>query len=257
MIFTTSWDDGYAGDMRIAELLDRHHAKGTFYVSPYPQHGCAMLSTEQVKSLDQRHEVGAHTLTHPHLSRIELTNATGEIRDSKQWVEAITGRPCAMFCYPYGDYNTAVRDAVEAAGFRGARTVESYRFTSNDPFQLPASLHIHPFPWRARFTRWWHPFDPLLPLRRRWSTLNALQIPLLARRSWGALARAMFLHALGSGQSFFHLWGHTYELDRYNSWGELDRFLTFISHYPVDHRTNGQLVEDLFTKLHENPPPQR
>ncbi len=67
MIFTTSWDDGYLSDLRIAEILEKYGATGTFYVCPQGQHNQKMLSEKQVLELSKKHEIGAHTILHPHV----------------------------------------------------------------------------------------------------------------------------------------------------------------------------------------------
>ena len=152
MLFTTSWDDGYALDLRIAELLERHGLAGTFYACPTPQHGEGMLAEKDIRALAVRHEIGAHTLTHPHLTKLATHEADREIRESKEWAERVTGKPCTLFCYPYGDRNDEVQTLVRNAGFAGARTTEDLRFDASDPFALPVTLQVTPFPYRRRFS---------------------------------------------------------------------------------------------------------
>jgi peptidoglycan/xylan/chitin deacetylase (PgdA/CDA1 family) len=69
-------------------------------------------------------EIGAHTLTHPWLTRIPLAAAKEEITASKKKLEDWFGRPIDHFCYPYGDWNPAVRDLVQEAGYKTACTTE-------------------------------------------------------------------------------------------------------------------------------------
>lgn len=252
MIFTTSWDDGYAADMRIAQLLERHNATGTFYVCPYKQHNQEMLTNEQIKELDNHHEVGAHSISHHELAYIDIAEASKEISDSKQWIEQITGHQCSVFCYPYGCYNSDVRDAVVAAGFLGARTVKQFHFNATDLFELHTSLHLLP-PWQIKYSRFWRVFKFTSPIRLKWKKLNELQIPLRSRKNWQQLARALFTHALETGEPFFHLWGHAFELDRYDLWDEFDNFLAFVGDHSVTNLTNGQLVQALKKQPSLNP----
>lgn len=242
MIFTTSWDDGYKADLRIADLLDAHGAKGTFYACPQEQHGKIMLTKEEMLRLGARHEIGAHTMTHPRLSRIALAQAEEEINQSRRWVESMVGKECRMFCYPFGDHNDAVVEAVKAAGFIGARTVDKHEFSATDVFRMPTSIQLYPFPWRGRFARWWHPLDPLGPVRANWQDLNRLKIPLRERTSWLRYAKACFSGALERSEPFFHLWGHASEIDRFDLWQALEEFLGFVSSHKVEHVTNGELA---------------
>ena len=245
MIFTTSWDDGYLSDLRIAELLKKYGATGTFYVCPQGQHGQKMLSETQIAELGSHHEVGAHTMTHPRLTRVDASVAKKEIEGSKQWIESIIKKPCTMFCYPCGDYNEATKTMVQNAGFIGARTVQGLQFQEKDMFELPASLHLYPIPIRPKYTRWWHFIDIFGPLRFRWKRLNDIGISFYARRSWQSLARALFLKALENNEQFFHLWGHAHELDGFGLWEELESFLAFVAAHDVVHATNTELVQSL------------
>jgi peptidoglycan/xylan/chitin deacetylase (PgdA/CDA1 family) len=81
------------------------------------------------------HEIGSHTLTHPFLTRISLPQAAEEISASKKRLEDRFGMAVRHFCYPYGDWNPAVRDLVIAAGYDtacttdfGINTAQTHRF---------------------------------------------------------------------------------------------------------------------------------
>lgn len=240
MLFTTSWDDGNALDLKTAALLDRYGCKGTFYVCPK----LSTLSREQIRLLNDRHEVGAHTMTHPYLTTVSREQAVKEIRDSKQWIEEITGQECRMFCYPFGAENSEVEALVRSAGFAGARTIEQIRFEAgSNPWALPTSLHIYPFPWRRRWTKWRDVFDPLNRWRLLRPALKGLELPAGAYRGWLPLAKALFLSALKRDKPLFHLWGHSEEVGRFRMWRDLERFLEFVSNQKkVLHVTNGRLV---------------
>ncbi len=71
------------------------------------------------------HDVGAHTCTHPRLSQIPLDQAREEIFASKARLEDALSRSVRHFCYPFGDWNPAVRDLVREAGFATACTTEA------------------------------------------------------------------------------------------------------------------------------------
>lgn len=80
-----------------------------------------MMDVHQVRDwLAAGHEIGSHTLTHPFLSRIPRGAARREIHDSRKKLEDLFGRPVPHFCYPYGDFDPAVRDLVIEAGYQSA-----------------------------------------------------------------------------------------------------------------------------------------
>ena len=70
------------------------------------------------------HAIGAHTLTHPHLTQVSADRAREEIATSKKKLEDIFGVPIQEFCYPYGDWSPAIRDEVVRAGYTVACTTE-------------------------------------------------------------------------------------------------------------------------------------
>lgn len=242
MLFTTSWDDGYTLDLTVAALLREHGLTGTFYVCPAPQHDRAMLTEQQIRKLSESFEIGAHTLSHSKLSTLTASEAQREIEGSKTWVEQITGKPCTMFCYPKGDCNIAAKTFVKQAGFRGARTTEQWRCSFSDPFAMPISLQVMPFPFRKSFWPPWKVLDPLGPLRANWGELKKNGVPLSARTSWLMMARAYFRHALEKDVPFFHLYGHSHEIERYGLWHDLTEFLEEVKRSGVASVTNGALV---------------
>ena len=97
-----------------------------------------IMDETQIKEwLAAGHEIGSHTLTHPFLTRLSLQRAREEISASKKKLEDRFGRPVQHFCYPYGDWNSAVRDLVIAAGYETACTTEFGVNTSvASPFEL-------------------------------------------------------------------------------------------------------------------------
>ncbi|MHB8625503.1 MAG: polysaccharide deacetylase family protein [Aggregatilineales bacterium] len=234
---TTSWDDGHPLDLRIAELLEKYKLKGTFYVSR--DYMAERLTDADIRALSTRFEIGVHTLTHPKLTQIPLSNAKAEIANSQQWLETLLGNPMNAFCYPRGLYNSEVRTLVAEAGFRVARTVEQFRLDCGADFlSLPTTLHVYPFPlrpvasWRARF----QPIYGALP------HLFRLGLSPAALRSWPALAMALLKRAAAIG-GVWHLWGHSWEIEKYGMWRELEAVFSAASAYPqAQHVTNSELA---------------
>ncbi|MBI3336755.1 polysaccharide deacetylase family protein [Candidatus Peregrinibacteria bacterium] len=245
MLFTTSWDDGYKKDLKVADLLSEYGMTGTFYVCPKIQFKEAMLTKDEIRVLSRTNEIGAHTINHPKLTKIPQAEARKEINESKAWIEDITGKPCTMFCYPYGDHNADIARMVRDAGFRGARTVVPLEFSATDPFTMPTTLQIYPFPWRRRWKRLSHYANPLGHDREYWKKLLHLHLPLKAHFTWLNCAKALFDHALSTRQPWFHLWGHSEELQRYGMWGNLEKFLAFVQRHDIRHVTNAQILESI------------
>ena len=86
-------------------------------------------------------EFGAHTCTHPILSRVASEQElTIEIAGSKRRIEEQLECPVDHFCYPNGsshDFSPAAVAAVQAAGYRTAVTTESgLNYAATDRFRL-------------------------------------------------------------------------------------------------------------------------
>ena len=98
----------------------------------------ALMDAAQVRDwLAAGHEIGAHTLTHPRLTRLPPAQAREEIFASKRMLEDLFGVPVEHFCYPYGDVNAAVRDLVREAGYRTAVTTAlGVNGAEAEPFSL-------------------------------------------------------------------------------------------------------------------------
>lgn len=219
---TTSWDDGDILDKRLSDLLSRYGIKGTFYITK--TYRSQRLLDQDIRDIARVHEMGAHTLTHPDLRILSIEKKRDEIRGSKEWLEELLGSEVKMFCYPKGLYDEAVVKTVKESGFLGARTTQLGCLTSDDPFLIPTTIQVYPFPFRFNYLR-----KLLQPYKQRGPTLRALGVSLSAMHSWLSTAKATFNIALNKGE-VFHLYGHSWEIDKYNMWNDLEKLLQYISH---------------------------
>jgi len=88
--------------------------------------------------------IGAHTCTHPRLSKIPRDRARKEILACKKKLEDRFGQPIEHFAYPFGDYDDAVVEMVREAGFKTAVTMDrGVNDRNTDPFRLKR--------WTARY----------------------------------------------------------------------------------------------------------
>lgn len=95
------------------------------------------LSSKQVKKMYRAGwEIASHTISHPDLTTLDAASLEEEVAGSKQQLERELGIEIVNFCYPAGQYNDAVIAAVEAAGYRGATTVNPGLGEKSMPFEL-------------------------------------------------------------------------------------------------------------------------
>lgn len=82
--------------------------------------------------------IGGHSVTHPALSALSSADLHAEVRGSLDFCRTLTGQGPIGFAYPYGDLNSAVREAVIAAGFAWAcATRRAAVRPDDDRFALP------------------------------------------------------------------------------------------------------------------------
>jgi len=244
MYFTTSWDDGHILDNKLVRLLDKYNIKGTFFLcTNFSQE---QLSTNDIQNISINHEIGAHTVNHPHLSSLNFDEQYKEIVDSKSWLENILNENCDGFCYPSGNYNNASIRAVEKAGFLYARTVKSHLFEIDklNVFEVPTSMHIYPYPFRKKNQTHYLWSDLLCPIRNNKNLKKYIGILGLIHISWFAMAKCLFDYALRNDEKVFHLWGHSWEIEKYGLWNELEMFLKYVSaSNNIKCLTNKEIVE--------------
>ena len=154
-----TFDDGYADNYFHAwPVLRRHGAPATIYLAPEIA-GIDRLSADMIREMqDGGIEFGAHTVTHCHLPSTDDRTAREEIRASREAVEAITGRPCRSFAYPFGKYEPRHVDIVRDAGFESAVTTRKAIAPLDrvDRFQLPRLSMVgqmNRFEFRLTFSR--------------------------------------------------------------------------------------------------------
>jgi hypothetical protein len=234
---TTSWDDGHPLDLRVADLLTRYGLRGTFYVPRSAEN--ETMTGAQLRELGSTFEIGAHTLQHVALPGVGESTAWKEIAGSRAWVEDSTGRPCRMFCPPRGKFSARDLGLIRKAGFAGARTVE---LLSLDFPRFRDGLRILPTTLQA------HPHRPPAYARNalRRGSVRTLWRVLTGGCStdWPRLARSYLGRALARG-GVFHLWGHSWEVERNGQWQRLEEVLAFLGEHArvVPALSNGEVCE--------------
>ncbi len=129
-----SFDDGYLGQYLDAmPILRRQGWAGQLNLKSEGSD----LSTKQVKKMIRAGwEIASHTITHPDLRNISPDQLREELEGSKRQLERDLGVEVPNFCYPAGMYDDEVVAAVEAAGYRGATTVNPGLGRRDMPFEL-------------------------------------------------------------------------------------------------------------------------
>jgi peptidoglycan/xylan/chitin deacetylase (PgdA/CDA1 family) len=253
---TTSWDDGSVHDLKLAELLNKYNVKGTFYIPSYftsqgdkfSAYG-RLLNEEEIQTISQTHEVGGHTFNHTVLKQLSDEKIIYELLENKKRLERITGKTVKMFAYPSGFFDNKISEMVKSVGFSGARTTKKLSNSiGHNPFQLPVSIQVNSFPFRKlnpNHYYWRRLLDPIFGYNK-----EILRFPGLFFRiySWQVFAQTFF-HMCRKNGGYFHFYGHSWEIEKYNLWLELETFLKFITSQPnILFFNNFEIIDTLINE---------
>jgi peptidoglycan/xylan/chitin deacetylase (PgdA/CDA1 family) len=146
-----TFDDGYQNFREHAwPVLAEHHFPATVYLVSgrvgdrsrwLEKEGrdAAMMNASTVRELRAEGVLfGSHTVSHPRLSRLAAEQVRAEVEDSKAALEDLLGESVPHFCYPFGDYDAGVREAVQAAGYHSALTcIRGAANSADNVFEIP------------------------------------------------------------------------------------------------------------------------
>jgi peptidoglycan-N-acetylglucosamine deacetylase len=222
LYITTSWDDGHPLDLRVAELLDKYGLPATFYlplVSKNP-----LLAHSQIREIRKKYEIGAHTITHCDLSRVDDRVARKEIAGCKEQLEQIIDAPCTAFCFPYGHFRRKHIKYVLEAGYRTARTTEL--MSTEVPRVRDGVAILATTAQAVPSTFGVYERNALKRLR----LANLLRCLRYGTSDWVKITEALLTHMVKKG-GVFHLWGHSWEVNDRAQWANVERAFALLAQF--------------------------
>ncbi|MBS1705764.1 MAG: polysaccharide deacetylase family protein [Armatimonadetes bacterium] len=143
MRFVITFDDGYEDNYTNAlPVLREATAPAAIFLISSQIGNEGFLDAGQIDEM-QSHgiEFGAHTVSHPRLADLDRDGCELEVRQSVQEVEAVVGRRCTLFAYPYGkpeQVGEIAPEVVSNAGVELAFTTINGPITAEcDAVRLP------------------------------------------------------------------------------------------------------------------------
>jgi peptidoglycan/xylan/chitin deacetylase (PgdA/CDA1 family) len=165
-----TFDDGFRDAIRYAvPILRARRFTATFFIvagllgrrSEWLADSVADLALADGDTVLQLHrggfQIGAHSMTHPRLSRLSDQDVIGELSRSRAVLEDLLGSTVTHMAYPFGDYDARVRSRAADTGYRSACSVRIGRSAPDDDV-----LGLHRIPISGTDT----PLDFLARLRR-------------------------------------------------------------------------------------------
>lgn len=173
-----SVDDACSSDTRIAKLAKKYNIETIFYWpvelnSLAYDKGYTPLTWYEARQIAKDFEVGSHTITHRHLTKIPTQEAMDEIAHSKEILQKLFDKPITKFCPPRGYTNEELTEYT-------LEIYDSQRLTRGKGL-----VHIHP--------------------------------------NSGANGERPWRDCIDKNTK--ELWCHSWELDKFDLWEELEEFL--------------------------------
>lgn len=145
---TFSFDDGVTQDIRLIEMLDRYGLKATFNINSellgkkgeLERNGKTVrhdkIKPGELGRIYAGHEVAAHTLTHPNLTRLCEAEIIRQVEEDRKNLSRLCGYEVVGMAYPCGGVNNdgRVADIIKKnTGIKYARTITStHAFSAQD-----------------------------------------------------------------------------------------------------------------------------
>lgn len=221
---TFSYDDGVTQDIRLIELMNKYGLKSTFNINSelLGQKGILIrnenrishykVHPEDVKYIYEGHEIAAHTLTHPNLTKQDDQEVIRQVEKDRLNLSELAGYEVVGMAYPCGGTNNDDRVAKiikENTGIKYSRTI-----TLNNSFDLQDNLY------RFNPTAFHLDFDDIMQLGQQFIDLKT------------------------DTPKIFYIWGHSYEMD-YGAdyWVKLEEFFKLISNRDdIFYGTNKEIL---------------
>jgi hypothetical protein len=218
-LITTSWDDGHVMDFKLAELLRKYSLPATFYI-PQTNAERPVMSASQIKTLAKGFEIGGHTLHHVRLRGVNQHLLEREIKGSYTWLAHLLGEEPVSFCFPGGVHDKNAVRYVFDSGYKLARTTQLFSINAFAAGQVTATtLQAYP---HSKFTYAKH-----LTKYKRWNVFYAW----LKKGSQAELSKLAESHLqqINEKGGCFHLWGHSWEIEKYDLWTKVEELFKILS----------------------------
>jgi peptidoglycan/xylan/chitin deacetylase (PgdA/CDA1 family) len=129
-----SFDDGYRPQFTYAlPELRKHGWPGLLNLKA---EGSDLYTSNVEAMIAAGWELAAHTIHHLDLTTLDATQLREEVAGSREILRREYGVPVANFCYPAGQFDDTVIEAVEAAGYTGATTEIPGDAEQQKPYEL-------------------------------------------------------------------------------------------------------------------------
>jgi len=109
--FDDGWRDAYEVGLPIVDELG---LKTTQYIITETTQWPDYMDVGQIQAMKAAgHDIGSHTVSHPHLPQLSSSQITAELSNAKSFLENLLGTPVNLLVTPYCEWNTTVRTIAQ------------------------------------------------------------------------------------------------------------------------------------------------
>ena len=159
LTFDDGYDNNYANVLPLTReygfkgvmfLLGDFSASANFWDEGEEPEAVRLMSTQQKRAfVAAGWEIGAHTFSHPDLTRLDDEHARYEIQESKTCIEKELNTCIVSFAYPYGNCDERIKRLVRESGYEfGIATDSGGDTIEDDRFQI---FRVNIFPGESAF----------------------------------------------------------------------------------------------------------
>ena len=209
---TFSYDDAVTQDIRLIEILNKYGLKATFNMNSQLLGNKSILTVEGVKVnnikskpseipfIYEGHEVAAHTLTHPNLTRIEdEKEIIRQVEQDRLNLSELVGYEVKGLAYPCAPPNCDRRVADIIKNNTGIKYARSFAVTGS--FEPCKDLYMY-----EGTMSHWENWDEFLEKGEEFIKMDAVTPQVM------------------------YIWGHSFELDvNPKRWEKFEQFCKLIS----------------------------
>ena len=108
--FDDGWKNAYDSGFPIVE---EYGFRATQYVIAQTTKWNGYMNDAEIRNLAARgHDIGSHTVSHPHLPQLTDAQINSELQNSKNYLQNVLGKPVNLFVTPYCESDSRVRAAA-------------------------------------------------------------------------------------------------------------------------------------------------
>ena len=226
-----SWDDGALEDQKLFELHEKYEIPGMFFVPTRNCEGREVLTPQMMREAESKYvRFGGHTENHTYLTNIPAAEVEQEVLLNKVYLENTLGHTVGDFCLPGGKYTEEINKTIYKY-YKTIRTADTMNFQYKGGILKPA---IHFFPRGNN--------SLLGNAVRNQSYSQIAYVATHYKEKYFDLVKGLIQNENGKKDSVIMIWGHSWEIEQYNLWNELECLMQ------MDYiRNNTVMYQEIFS----------